>query len=268
MYKAARTQPILRFGVVAMPAAKRASSPSAALSVQKYRKTLQDQGKYKDKKPGTNAPDGCLKDPPDLPPMATVLKQKAGIPKRGADGCFVFKDCPSFKPNLSPKEVMQLGSFGGTYYRDIVSAVSGKAYKGRQVVKEFPKDWLAGLDLDKFVCSPIYSKPSNKYKVSCGASLGQWECSGWISSLDPYGWFQWYCRFFLGRRTTDDARQIKRWENGQGPTGRWRTRLCNDLIKLKAKVDDPKASPVLRQVLQHWAYKLTEADLKKQRARK
>jgi hypothetical protein len=198
-----------------------------------------------------------------------VLRKCGGaLPKRGTDGCFVFKDYPEFKPNLSPKDVMQLGSFGGTYFRDIESAVTGQKYKGRVVIKEFPRDWFKGLDLDSVVCSPTYGKQVNKYKVSCGGSLGQWECSGWISTPDPYGWFHWYCRFFLGRRTTDDRRQIDRWLRGQGPTGRWRIRLCNDLIKKKKKLEDVTVSPVIRQVLQHWAYKLTAADLEAHRQKK
>jgi len=225
-------------------------------------KRLKTQNKYLDRKPGTSSLDGCLKDPPNLPPSVKILDRKASLPERDGDGCFIFEDHRAFKPNLSPKEVLQLGSFGGTYFRDIISAVTGETYKGHEVVKEFPDDWFSSLDLDTMVCSPTYSKQVNTYKVSCGASLGQWECSGWISELDPYGWFQWYCRFFLGRRCTDDERQIARWASGQGPTGRWRTRLCNDLIKKKARLDDFKASPVIRQVLQHWAYKLTEADLK------
>lgn len=257
---------------------KRAISPSAAssaakkvagdaLDVKTYRERLHSQGKYRDTKPGSSSLDGCLKDPPALPPLAEVINKKAGVPKRGTDGCFIFPDHPEFKPNLSPKEVLQLGSFGGTYFRDIVSAVTGEKHSGLQVIKEFPKDWFEGLKLDGFVCSPSYSKQVNKYKVSCGASLGQWECSGWISPLDPYGWFHWYCRFFLGRRCTDDARQIDRWMKGQGPTGRWRVRLCNDILRKKAKLEDVKTSPVLRQVLQHWAYKLTEADLERERQR-
>lgn len=234
---------------------------SAALSIAEYRQRLVKQGKYKDRKPGSRSLDGCLKDPPGMPPVVEVLKKKASIPKRGKDGCFVFADHPAFKPNLSPKEVLQLGSFGGTYFRDISSAVTGEKFKGRNVIKEFPKDWFAGLDLDTQVCSPTYNKQLNQYKVSCGGSLGQWECSGWISALDPYGWFHWYCRFFLGRRTTDDERQISRWKKGQSPTGRWRVQLLNDLIKANAKVTDVKVSSVKRQVLQHWAYKITESDL-------
>lgn len=262
-----------------MPVAtKRARSPlsgeAAASSkrlcvggVSEYKARLKAQGKYKDHKPGTSSLDGCLKDPPTLPPVVAVLPKRAAIPQRGKDGCFVFKDHPEFKPNLSPKEVLQLGSFGGTYFRDIQSAVTGKSYQGKNLLKEFPREWFKSLDLAKCVCSQTYDKNVNKYRVSCGGSLGQWECSGWISELDPYGWFHWYCRFFLGRRSTDDERQISRWRAGQGPTGRWRIRLCNDIVREKAKIDDLKVSPVLRQVLQHWAYKLTPADLQRHKKR-
>jgi hypothetical protein len=246
-----------------VPEIKKRKSQPAGLTAKAYRERLQAQGKFVDHKPGSRSVDGCLHNPPRLPPVVEEFKKRCGAPKRDAHGCFVFPDYPAFKPNLSPKEVMQLGSFGGTYFRDIVSAVTGVRYKGRDVIKEFPKDWFKGLDLDLGVCSPTYDKLVNKYKVSCGGSLGQWECSGWISELDPYGWFHWYCRFFLGRRSTDDARQVSRWLKGQGPTGRWRVRLCNDIIKKKAKLDDATVSPVLRQVLQHWAYKLTLEDLRR-----
>lgn len=238
------------------------SDGAGALTVQDYRSRLQAQGKYVDCKPGSRSLDGCLKDPPELPPIAKVYDKHASVPERGPHGCFVFPDHPSFKPNLSPKEVIQLGSFGGTYFRDIVSGVTGEKYEGHEVVKELPEDWFDGLDLDADVCSSSYNKAANRYKVACGASLGQWECSGWISQLDPYGWFQWYCRFFLGRRSSDDERQIDRWMKGQGPTGRWRIQLCNKIIRARAHIDDVKVSPVIRQVLQHWAYKLTLSDLK------
>eukprot|EP00931_Biecheleriopsis_adriatica_P102155 TRINITY_DN77170_c0_g1_i1.p1 TRINITY_DN77170_c0_g1~~TRINITY_DN77170_c0_g1_i1.p1 ORF type:complete len:267 (+),score=24.13 TRINITY_DN77170_c0_g1_i1:66-866(+) len=242
---------------------KRRRGDTGVLTTKTYRERLHAQGKFVDTKPGTRSLDGCLHDPPRLPPVVQELQKRYGIPKRGTDNCFIFPDHPTFKPNLSPQEVLQLGSFGGTYFRDIVSAVTGVRYKGREVIKEFPKAWFKGLDLNVSVCSPTYDKFVNRYEVSCGGSLGQWESSGWISELDPYGWFHWYCRFFLGRRTTDDERQISRWLNGQGPTGRWRVRLCNDILKKRAKLDDVTVSPVLRQVLQHWAYKLTAADLKR-----
>eukprot|EP00927_Polykrikos_kofoidii_P039150 TRINITY_DN33587_c0_g1_i1.p1 TRINITY_DN33587_c0_g1~~TRINITY_DN33587_c0_g1_i1.p1 ORF type:complete len:270 (+),score=47.24 TRINITY_DN33587_c0_g1_i1:88-897(+) len=237
-------------------------------SLDEYTRRLTSQGKFQDKKPGTNSLDGCLHSPPRLPPVVSVLEKRNLRPERGEDGCFVFDDYPVFKPNLSPKDVIQLGSFGGTYFRDIYSAVTGERYQGLEVIKELPKDWFKGVDVDTMVCSSAYAKKLNKYGVSCGGSLGQWETSGWISASDPYGWFQWYCHFFLGRRSTDDERQISRWQKGQGPTGRWRIRLCNDIIKARAAYDDVRVSPVLRQVLQHWAYKLEPADLEEHRRKK
>ena len=165
-----------------------------------------------------------------------------------------FKDFPEFKPNLTPKQVLQLGSFGGTYFRDIHSTVTNKSYKGKEVIQEFPKNWFTGLDIDTMIVSQKYDKKINKYGVKCGSSLESWEGSGWIDKQDPYGWFQWYCRFYRGRRTDDDQRQIDRWLKLAGPKGRFKNRLLNMIEKKGAKKNDFTISPVIRQVLQHWAY--------------
>eukprot|EP00300_Choanocystis_sp_HF-7_P013285 c18233_g1_i4.p1 GENE.c18233_g1_i4~~c18233_g1_i4.p1 ORF type:complete len:249 (+),score=32.46 c18233_g1_i4:78-824(+) len=186
------------------------------------------------------------KDPPAVPPTAEILPTRQPEPKRNKRDQLVFPDHPDFLPNLTPKQVLQSGSFGGTYFRPIVSAVTGVSYKN--VHEEFPTDWFEGLDLKTQVCSATYHKAVNKFGVKCGGSLGMWESSGWISALDPYGWFQWYCRFYLGRRSTDDSRQIKRWAVGVGPKGRWRVRLMNGIIKAGTHVDDQRISPVIRQV--------------------
>merc|ERR1712025_882347 len=78
--------------------------------------------------------------------------------------------------------------------------------------------------------SQVYRKHINKYGVKCGGSLGMWESSGWISDSDPYGWFQWYCRFYNGRRCEDDSRQISRWLKSAGAKGRFRSQLCNKIL--------------------------------------
>mmetsp|Transcript_4884 Transcript_4884/g.9545 ORF Transcript_4884/g.9545 Transcript_4884/m.9545 type:complete len:272 (-) Transcript_4884:193-1008(-) len=246
---------------------KRLRSKDAAIvasskTIDVYRKRLLEQGKYEDTKPGSRSCDSCLHDPPALPPLnVEVFKKRAPLPRRASDGSFEFTDFPNFKPNLSPQEVLQRGSFGGTYFRDITSAVTGRSYKGLEVIKEFPEPWFEGVDLGTQVVSGTYSKHVNRFKVACGGSLGMWETSGWIAEIDPYGWFQWYCRFFLGRRSADDRRQVDRWMKGQGPKGRFRLQLLNKIIAAKANIDDVKVSPVLRQVAQHWAYEASASDL-------
>ena len=171
------------------------------------------------------------------------------------------KKYPEFKPNLTPKRVFEMGAFGGTYFRPIYSSVTNKNYKSKNVIREF-KNWFTKIDNDKKVTSSNYDKQVNKYKVKCGSSLESWEKSGWISKQDPYGWFQWYCRFYRGRRTKDDRRQIDRWLKLAGPNGRFKKRLINMIKKKGTIYNDYEVSPVIRQVLLHWGYELTPADLK------
>jgi len=189
-----------------------------------------------------------------------ILK-KSVVPKRNQDKVFIFEDEPMFLPNMSPKEVIQAGSFGGTYFRPIKSGVTKKSY-GSEVWKELPADWFENIDVKKLVASPIYDTNVNTYKVKCGSSLEAWESSNWIRAQDPYGWFQWYCRFFQGRRSEDDQRQIGRWLRCAGVKGRWRNNLITKISKAGVSFDNFAVSPVVRQVLQHWAYKLNEKDYK------
>jgi hypothetical protein len=111
--------------------------------------------------------------------------QPGHVVKRDTDGCFSFDDFPAFRPNLSPAEVLQMGSFGGGYYRPIYSSVVGKNLS--KVYEDLPKDWLSGLSIARQVASPVLDPSVNRYKVKCGASLEEWEQSGWIRSSDPYG---------------------------------------------------------------------------------
>lgn len=183
------------------------------------------------------------------------------IPHKNNYGQVAFTDWAAFRPNKTPAEVLQAGSFGGTYFRPIYSSVTKKKY-GTEVWQELPEDWLKGLSVENQVASPIYDKDVNKYKVKCGASLEEWENSGWMNVQDPYGWFQWYCRFYQGRRSEDDERQVGRWQRCCGEKGRWKQNLISKIVKAGAKYDDFKVSPVVRQTLLHWAYELTEKDFK------
>ena len=157
-----------------------------------------------------------------------------------------------FGVNKSPVEVIGEGAFGGTYFRDIYSGVNGKWY--RNSWKEFK--FLGDMD-KKLYASSYYDVTVNKYGVKVGTSLRFWENKGWINSIDPYGWFQWYCRYWLGRRSSDDARQIKRWE---GIINRFKSVLVKMVKYKRAKFDDYSVSPKIRQILLHWGNELVESD--------
>lgn len=195
-------------------------------------------------------------------PESHVTQEKGSInvPKRNKHNELVFSDFKEFRPNLTPAEVMQRGSFGGTYWRPIYSGVTGQKLSGQW--KEFPKSWYKGLSVKEELTRSWnnYSKSTNRYGVKCGGTLDMWESSGWISTEDPYGWYQWYCRFYLGRRTSDDARQIKRWSGVCGKKGRFRNNLIGKCARGGTTFDDASISPVIRQSLQHWGYVLTKRD--------
>lgn len=184
------------------------------------------------------------------------------LPTRRKDGTLKFEDQPDFRPNLTPYEILRAGSFGGTYYRSIYSSVTKTKYPNT-IWKEFPADWFAGMNVKLQVTRQAYRPEMNTYKVKCGGDLDMWESKGWITEQDPYGWFHWYCRFFLGRRSPDDDRQLGRWSRCCGPKGRWKNNLIGKVWRAGRKYDDITVSPVVRQTLQHWGYRLTEADYQK-----
>ena len=100
-----------------------------------------------------------------------------------------------FKPQLSPKKMLELGVFGGAYFG--------------QNIKEYPKSWF-----EKAKISKNFDVNLNRFKIAAGLSREHWIEKGWIFKEDPLGWFQWYCRFSLGRRISHiDEIQIKRWKN-------------------------------------------------------
>ena len=100
-----------------------------------------------------------------------------------------------FKPQLTPKEMLELGVFGGAYFLD-------------GSIKEFPKTWFIKAKISK-----TFDVNLNRFKIESGLSRKEWIKKGWIFKEDPLGWFQWYCRFKNGRRIPDiDKIQIKRWK--------------------------------------------------------
>ena len=112
-----------------------------------------------------------------------------------------------FVANKTLTEVIKEDAFGGTYFRDVYSGINGKPFK--KTWKEF--DQLKDID-QKYYCSSYYDVSVNKYGVKWGTSLRFWENKGCVNEIDPYGWFQSYFRYWLGRRSKDDERQINRWK--------------------------------------------------------
>mgnify|MGYP005745425943 CR=1 FL=1 len=160
-----------------------------------------------------------------------------------------------FRPNLTPKQIFQMGSFGGTYWRPIYSKVTGKKYE-----KMHHKYSWSNLIPESKLSEPNYDIQKNKYKVKVGTSLRFWEDKGWITEHHPYGWMQWYCDYHMGERGPDDERQMKRWQRIAGPDGRFMRFLVTQIKKKGGAWNDESISPKIRQVLQHWGYKLTKKD--------
>ena len=133
-----------------------------------------------------------------------------------------------FKPHLTPKEMLELGIFGGLYFGDIP--------------KEFPAIWLKNAALSK---DGKQHKELNYYGVNASQPLAVWLEKGWIHQDDPKGWFQWYCRYYAGRRHADDFRQIRRWK----AMVRHATQIVNN-----CRPGDEHCRPKQRQALLHWAY--------------
>ena len=134
---------------------------------------------------------------------------------------------PEFRPQLSPKEMLELGVFGGKYMSDCTA--------------EFPVDWFEKARL----CSEIHDPELNLFGVNASQTLAEWRRKDWIYKEDPRGWFQWYCRYYMGRRCPDDERQIKRWKSMRRHIGQI-TKNCRPL--------DLDCRPRQRQALLHWAY--------------
>lgn len=126
-----------------------------------------------------------------------------------------FVDYPEFKPNVTPEQMFELGVFGGAYWRPIYSSVVGKNLSNQH------KKYKWNIPEYKLV-GPKFDAKINHFGTLSGTTLEYWETHDWIRAQDPYGWVQWYCNFYNGRRTVDDRRQINRWLAFAGPNGRFR----------------------------------------------
>ncbi len=134
---------------------------------------------------------------------------------------------PDFNPKLTPKEMLELGVFGGKYMTD--------------TKKELPLSWFKKAKL----CSKFHDPKLNYFGINASMPLSYWREKGWIYHEDPRGWFQWYCRYYMGRRSKDDQRQIKRWKAMKRHVAQ---------VKKNCKKENLDCRKKQRQALLNWAY--------------
>jgi hypothetical protein len=139
---------------------------------------------------------------------------------------------PEFKPHLTPQQMLRLGVFGGAYFDGVDGLIPS----------DLPRAWFRGVKL-----SPDGKKKHalNYFKINASQPLSVWQKKGWIYPDDPHGWFQWYCRYYLGRRIPkEDARQIARWKA-----------IKRHIMQIKRNCKPGDGTrPRQRQAILHWAY--------------
>lgn len=138
---------------------------------------------------------------------------------------------PRFQPQLTPAEMLAMGVFGGKYMTDCTD--------------EFPAEWFENAQL----CHERHVPELNLFGVNASQPLSVWRAKGWIHHEDPRGWFQWYCRYYRGRRGPDDDRQIGRWKAMERHIAQIRKNCPEGILACRRKQ---------RQALLHWAYDSTK----------
>ncbi len=138
---------------------------------------------------------------------------------------------PRFQPQLTPREMLEMGIFGGKYMTDCAG--------------EFPAGWFAKARL----CHERHLPELNYFGVNASLPLSVWRAKGWIYHEDPRGWFQWYCRYYRGRRCPDDDRQIGRWKAMERHIAQVKKNCPEGILACRRKQ---------RQALLRWAYDSTK----------
>ena len=134
---------------------------------------------------------------------------------------------PDFSPELTPMQMLEMGVFGGRYLTDCIH--------------EFPRSWFRNARL----CPERHDPALNFFGINASQPLSVWRAKGWIHPEDPRGWFQWYCRYYIGRRCPDDERQIGRWKAMKRHIAQ---------IRKYCRPGDPLCRPRQRQALLNWSY--------------
>ena len=248
------------------------TTPSPSPPPAKSQKRTQVKAEAKPPAGPVKTSGGRQLDPETLRESWSAWEPSAEPPTRADDGTFHFATHPTFKPNKAPAEILREGCFGGSYFRPLRSARLGIVVSDDW--RELPSEWIDGLNVERYLTSPYYDASVNKFGVSCGQSIEEWEANGWIAhEFDVRGWFQWYCRFSQGRRCEDDDRQVGRWARCVGETGRWRRTLLKRYRQAGVKTvwddgadDDDEdgagpsqgLSPVIHQTCHHWAWEVRQ----------
>ena len=153
-----------------------------------------------------------------------------------------------FIPNVTPREVIRQGAFGGCYFGLEIGA-------NLFDYEELFEYHFKGLDTSLYL-GETYKPKVNKFKIRSGMDYEYWKSMGWMHERDPYGWFEWYSKYSMGLRGEDDDRQISRWQDFTGNNGRWRHNIYKKIYETR----DWDTAPRVQQSLWHWGYKVNEDD--------
>jgi len=154
----------------------------------------------------------------------------------------------TFIPNLTPRQVIEAGAFGGSYF-------GIKIDESEDDYEDLFNSLFKGLDTRLYL-GVKYSAKLNRFEIRSGMDYKYWKDMKWMRSQDPRGWFQWYCNYYLGRRSSDDERQIARWKDFCGEKGRWRNNIYSQIHR----TGDWDISPRIQQSLLHWGYRVNQQD--------
>ena len=154
-----------------------------------------------------------------------------------------------FKPLLTPREIIEQGAFGGCYFGLVIDEYTNYEYQ------ELFDYHFKGLDTSLYL-GETYKPSINKFKVRSGMPYEYWKEMGWMHEDDPYGWFEWYCKYDMGRRHEDDERQIRRWQEFCGHKGRWRRNIYKKMHEAKSL----EVGKRVQQSLLHWGYYANDDD--------
>ena len=153
-----------------------------------------------------------------------------------------------FAPALTPAEMLFLGVFEGKYLNDCTD--------------EFPKEWFIWAAAANKLSPEKANIECNYFKVKSRQPLSVWKQNGWLPSKRPptgsgllanpklnpdeRGWFQWYCRYWMGRRIPElDTVQISRWRSFRRHVGAIKKNCTRRVINCRTRE---------RQALLQWAY--------------